>query len=228
MGTLLAEVAVFWHKVVQREKEIELLRIGDEYRRAIGAYYENSPGGVKTYPRNLEDLLLDKRFPFVRRYLRKIYADPMTGKRDWGLVRGSADGITGVYSLFSGIPLKQANFARDDAAFSGKQAYSDWKFAYAAGSPVAVADQAANAGPAAPKLPPEYAPPAVPPLAGNDPKSRQKYYCDLLHATDIMACGNMLQKFGDAAGKYCLSTAAARYAECPAGAVTTALGMTYQ
>ena len=55
-----------------REKERDLLFVGDQFRRAIGEYYEKAPGGVKVYPKKLEDLLRDNRYPGVQRWLRKI------------------------------------------------------------------------------------------------------------------------------------------------------------
>ncbi|HCJ6672711.1 TPA: type II secretion system protein, partial [Acinetobacter baumannii] len=72
----------------QREKEEELLRIGLMYRKAIYQYYQNSPGGVKTYPEKLEDLLRDPRYLEVKRYLRKLEKDPMTSK-DFLLIKNS-------------------------------------------------------------------------------------------------------------------------------------------
>ncbi len=225
MGLLLSEFAVFWQKTVQREKEKELIEIGDEFRRAIGAYYEHSPG-VSSFPTSLEDLLLDKRLPAIRRYLRKIYVDPMTGGTEWGLVK-AGDGITGVYSLSENPPVKQANFSKDDASLSGKKHYSEWVFSYqAVSAPVAVATAAAPAAAPPPQLPAAYTPPVVTPPS--DAKNRHKYLCDMNHATDITICGNILQKFGSAKGQYCLTTATARYNQCLAGTTMEPLGVFYQ
>ena len=49
----------------QREKERELLFVGNQFRQAIGAYYERSPGGVKRYPHkkgDVTDLLIGDLF----------------------------------------------------------------------------------------------------------------------------------------------------------------------
>lgn len=138
MGIGLVVTAEAWRTTAQRDKERELLFVGDQIRRAIEQYYESSPGGVKQFPRNLEDLLKDGRYPTTRRYLRKIYRDPMTGKREWGLVRGPGETIMGVYSLSRQTPMKQANFPPEYASFQRAESYGAWRFAYSdAGAPQA-------------------------------------------------------------------------------------------
>jgi hypothetical protein len=109
-----------------REKERELLYVGEQYRKAIELYYAQG----KQYPRELTQLLRDQRVPGVRRYLRKLYRDPMTAKGEWGLIKTPDGGIAGVYSLSEETPFKQANFKKSEATFTGKAKYSDWKFAY--------------------------------------------------------------------------------------------------
>jgi type II secretory pathway pseudopilin PulG len=126
----LAGVGTLWSLERQREKEEQLLAIGLEFQRAIGLYYERSPGSVKRYPRALDELLKDNRFLGVQRYLRQIYADPMTGKREWGLVQAPEGGIMGVYSLSQESPLKQANFPMVLESFNGKNSYREWQFVY--------------------------------------------------------------------------------------------------
>ena len=128
MGIGLAAAGELWSTAVKREKEAQLLFVGDEFRRAIGSYYEASPG-AKQFPQRLEDLLEDKRFPMVRRYLRQIYRDPMTNKRDWGLVM-SEDRIVGVHSLSEDKPLKSGNFKPEDKAFESFTVYAAWQFTY--------------------------------------------------------------------------------------------------
>lgn len=124
MGATLALAGTVWHTEVTREKEVELLFIGGEFRRAIKQYYQ--AGGQ--YPGRLEDLLKDPRQPATVRYLRKIYPDPITGKKDWGLVRGPNNGIIAVHSLSQAMPLKTAGFASADKDFEGKTKYSEWQF----------------------------------------------------------------------------------------------------
>src|SRR5262245_46206627 len=79
MGIGLAAIGPVSRTLQLRELESELLFAGDQIRRAIGEYYESSPAGLKQYPKKLEDLLRDNRYPGVRRYLRRLYFDPMTG-----------------------------------------------------------------------------------------------------------------------------------------------------
>lgn len=131
MGVVLAGTGVLYRTQAQREKEKELLFVGDQFRRAIKLFYEKSPGGGKRYPRTLDDLLRDQRYPGVQRYLRKIYVDPMTRSTDWGLVMAPDGGIAGVHSLSEQAPMKTAGFTDEDAGFAGKTRYADWTFAYA-------------------------------------------------------------------------------------------------
>jgi hypothetical protein len=122
MGAGLAAVGEAWSHARQREKETELLWIGNQFKQAIGLYYQRSPGAVKRYPEKLEDLLEDRRFLSVQRYLRKIYSDPMNGKAEWGLVAAPQGGIMGVRSLSGTQAVRRIDPA------SG--AYSDWQFVY--------------------------------------------------------------------------------------------------
>lgn len=146
MGAVLAGTATVWRTMSQRDKERELLFVGHEFRKAIGLYYERTPGGAKQYPRKLDDLLLDKRQPGVARYLRRLYVDPMTGSREWGLVKGPGETILGVYSLSTETPIKTGNFDEVDAGFEGKGSYSEWKFVYRPTQPAVTAPPAGGAG----------------------------------------------------------------------------------
>ena len=122
MGLVLA--SELWLTAQKREKERELLFVGNQFRRALEMY--SATGGA--YPKRLEDLLKDPRVPGVRRYLRKIYRDPITGSSDWGLVRSTGDVIIGVYSLSDERPLKQAEFRLADQDLKEKKKYSEWVF----------------------------------------------------------------------------------------------------
>ena len=136
MSSGLAFVGELWHTSRVREKEAELLFVGNEYRQAIARYYLSGP--QRQYPRNLSDLLKDPRQPGTVRHLRRLYPDPITGSGEWGLVKAADGGIAGVHSLSEASPLKSGGFRVRDAALEGKGKYSDWQFAFApaaAGAP---------------------------------------------------------------------------------------------
>lgn len=126
MGAVLGATAEVWHTTVQREKERELLFVGNQFRHAIELYYLSHAG----YPHNLEDMLKDPLSPATRRYLRKIYRDPMTGGDEWGLIRRPDGGIMGVHSLSDMHPIKIAGFGAAGSSFEGALKYSEWVFMY--------------------------------------------------------------------------------------------------
>lgn len=126
MGVGLTVAAEVHSVASQRDKERELIAIGRQFRTAIGRYYES---GNRQFPNALSDLLRDERVPGVRRHLRKIFIDPMTGKAEWGLVR-CAGRIIGVHSLSKKKPIKQDGFEPEEAALGKKSAYSEWVFSY--------------------------------------------------------------------------------------------------
>ena len=130
LGIGLAATASSWQSARQREKERELLFIGSEFRDAIALYYNRSPGVVKEFPHDLNDLIKDPRYPNIQRYLRRIYRDPMTGKAQWGTVAAPGGGIMGVYSLSKDTPVKRAGFNEQQKQFSDANGYADWKFVY--------------------------------------------------------------------------------------------------
>ena len=132
MGVALAATGDLWATASQREKEAQLLFVGDQFRTAIRRFLQQ-PGAVKRYPMSLDELVLDPRFPSPHRYLRKIFTDPITATPDWGLVKGPNGEIYGVYSRSEAKPIKQANFRLADADFEGRDKYSDWQFVFAVG-----------------------------------------------------------------------------------------------
>lgn len=127
----------------QREQELQLIFIGNQFKQAIANYYQKSPGVAKRYPQNFEVLLMDNRFVNTQRHLRKLYKDPITNQQDWGIIRAYDGGIMGVYSLSNKKVLKTSNFAADNLSLTDKVYYSDWKFTFepAAILPQKAADQ---------------------------------------------------------------------------------------
>ncbi len=128
LGMAAADIA----QSAQREREADLLFIGRQYQRAIGSYYERSPHGSHQYPQRLEDLLQDRRHAKPMHHLRRIFVDPMTGSREWGLLRNEQGRIVGVHSLSRRVPLKtHFDFALQQS-FGDRPilSYADWTFVY--------------------------------------------------------------------------------------------------
>jgi|SRR5687768_15474067 len=132
-GITLAAAGQVWRTEARREKEKELMFVGEQFRQAIGSYYESSPGMPKRFPDSLEKMLSDNRFPTIKPHLRKIFTDPMTGTSEWGLVKRPGTAITGIYSLSTQTPLKRANFPERYTSFGEAKDYRDWKFIYSPG-----------------------------------------------------------------------------------------------
>lgn len=130
VGLGISSYAIVWSQEAQREREQELLFVGGEFRKAIASYYEQSPGALKRYPPSFNDLLFDSRYLTMKRHLRRIYSDPMTGSTKWGLVPAPDGGIMGVHSLSDKPPIKTAGFDAPDADFSNAIRYAGWRFMY--------------------------------------------------------------------------------------------------
>src|SRR6185295_2522600 len=79
MGIGLALVGEVWHTAAVREREADLLFVGNQYRRAIQHYFETAQIEPKRYPASLKELLKDDRFASTTRHLRSLYPDPITG-----------------------------------------------------------------------------------------------------------------------------------------------------
>ena len=130
IGFFLGEAGAMWSDARQRDREAELLKVGDRIRIAIGRYYNSTPGPVKQFPRTLEALLRDNRFPVPQRYLRTLYIDPITRREGWGILEAPSGGIMGVYSLSGDKPFKTRQFRPIYKEFEDRKMYGDWIFAY--------------------------------------------------------------------------------------------------
>jgi hypothetical protein len=130
MGVTMVLSVELASTAARRDKEKELLAIGRQFRAALARYYESpSHTGKPEYPESLEQLLRDERVPGVRRHLRRIFIDPMTGKAEWGLKRIGGR-IVGIHSLSGQTPIKQDGFEADSTQFRGRQSYAEWVFTY--------------------------------------------------------------------------------------------------
>jgi len=124
----LAIAGPTWADQRRRERERELLRVGALYAHALAQYRESAPGSLKTYPRSLQELVLDKRFVGVSRHLRRLYPDPLEPSRPWGVVRDIDGYITGVFSQSQDVPLASGPLSLGDLVLPAAHRYSDWKF----------------------------------------------------------------------------------------------------
>ncbi len=133
VGIGLSVTGVAWSTISKREKETELLFRGIEIAKGIGRYYNDSPG-TKRYPKSLGDLADDKRFPVIKRHVRRIYKDPMTGRADWVIIKAPTGGIMGVKSASKDIPFKTGGFSPEELIVvkEGASSYSEWEFKYTA------------------------------------------------------------------------------------------------
>lgn len=221
MGAGLAAIGTWWSTVAQRDREEELLFTGEQFRNAIRSYYDSTPDAAKVFPRTLEDLVEDNRGVKPRRHLRQIFRDPMTGTRDWGLVR-AGDRIIGVHSLHAGVPIRRANFTQLQEDFASANSYRDWKFAYSpAAAPVGVPSREPGAdavptvpgpvpvaGPVVPETTPEQTP-APPPVRRRDEA------CELQRSDDLRTCA-AARETGATAGEIaiCTASASSRFFAC--------------
>ncbi|MCW5651993.1 MAG: type II secretion system protein [Ramlibacter sp.] len=137
MGLLML-VALGTHGVMtlvseqaRREREADLLRVGEAYARAIGSYYEASPGMVKQWPRSLADLVSDNRYVGTLRHIRRLYPDPVTRGLEWGLIESDDGGISGVFSQSTDSPIRTSAIDLGVVRLPDARQYSDWRFSFA-------------------------------------------------------------------------------------------------
>jgi type II secretory pathway pseudopilin PulG len=126
IGLMLTAASRVWSVSEQRERETQLLFVGDEIRMAIAGYFASG----HQYPLSLQDLLTDSRSPTPRRYLRRLYFDPMTRDADWTLVPAPGGGIMGVASRSMLKPIKRTGFSQIDVGFENADCYCAWQFVF--------------------------------------------------------------------------------------------------
>lgn len=114
----------------RRAAEAELLAIGMEFRAALKRYAEATPFGQPDAPKEVGELLRDPRHPGIVRHLRRLYADPLTGRQEWGWVRTPDGRIVGVHSLSKTPTLRRSGFPPGLEAFAQAQRHDEWVFAW--------------------------------------------------------------------------------------------------
>jgi len=127
LGALVG--AEMWATAVKREREAQLLFVGEQYRRAIESYWRASPAEARALPSSLDLLLEDDRFPIPVHHLRRLYPDPFDARSGWGLVK-AGNGILGVYSRSEDVPLKRSGFPTQLIGFEGAATYRQWRFVF--------------------------------------------------------------------------------------------------
>ena len=117
----------------KREKELDLIFIGNQYAKAIESYYKFMPAGVNEFPSNLQDLAIDSRTLPPTKHLRKNYKDPMTDLEDWALIVNEDNKIIGVHSKSDQPPLfhnfYKSKYISPDI-FNKAISYSEWTFIF--------------------------------------------------------------------------------------------------
>lgn len=138
-GVMLATAGQTWWMNSKRDKEEELLFAGRQIREAIESYCRAVPSQGKAnggqaqmaqpsqFPRSLEDLLEDRRHYPPMRHLRRIFIDPVTGSKEWGLIR-EGERLVGVHSLSAGKPLRTNGFLLVEKEFASAATYQGWRF----------------------------------------------------------------------------------------------------
>jgi hypothetical protein len=120
----------------QRSNEEELLFVGAQFANAFRSYTDATPAGQRPHPAKLEELLRDPRYPGIKRHLRRLYVDPITGTQEWGLIAAPGGGLMGVHSLSQKAPIKVAGFDPPFIALGDKTKYSEWHFGFVPGGRV--------------------------------------------------------------------------------------------
>ena len=106
----------------------------------------------------------------MRRHLRRLYADPMTGRPDWVLVK-EREAIVGVASRSTRTPLRRSRFDLADRHFADAASYADWQFVHrVAAVPVA----------------------AVPAPPGASPDTSRRAQCLATYGSALNRCGQDL------------------------------------
>lgn len=234
--------AVVWSTAHQRDSERELVFIGQQFQAAIDRYRQHSTNPASPYPQRLEALVHDDRGVAVRRHLRRIYVDPMTGDARWGLIRLPDGGIVGVHSLSERKPYPRKYVVSGFVVPVG-DSYRDWRFiapsatdlAITAIGPAVAPPASASAGPVdtprvaevdtspvAEQNPPPIEPDAAPSgslarPAPEDYRSRTPEACARITAYEEQVCLDLATRSGDDAGRACQDSALARSVACSLG-----------
>ena len=128
VAVLLIALTRWWQAEARREKERELLFVGQQFRNALAGYAASSPPGATPRPATLAELLKDDRDGTVHRHLRRIYIDPMTATDAWALDLAEDGTVLAVHSRSESRPITPDGSSPRFRAFEGTTRYSQWRF----------------------------------------------------------------------------------------------------
>ena len=151
MSMAAAMASAVWSTTQRRDNERELVFAGRQFAAAIERYRKRSTDAARLYPRSLQELVLDDRGGQVHHHLRRIFADPLTGNRQWGLIKLPDGGIVGVHSLSERAPYKRGFVTADFPVPKVSRSYRDWYFVAPSAEPLAQQAGLMEAGDAVPK-----------------------------------------------------------------------------
>ena len=138
MGMAAAMASAVWSTTQRRDNERELVFAGRQFAAAIERYRKRSTDAARLYPRSLQELVLDDRGGQVHHHLRRIFVDPLTGSRQWGLMQLPDGGIIGVHSLSERAPFERGFVMADFPVPKDSRSYQDWQFVAPSALPLAI------------------------------------------------------------------------------------------
>lgn len=194
--SLAAAVAVQRAKLeAQRERETQLLWIGNQFRQSLRSYFSIAPqGGQSQYPLKLEDLVEDGRGLKTLHHLRQLYVDPFTGKADWAVEMDSGR-IVGVHSRSTDAPVRHAGLGLGNAGFGVAKTYADWRFMAGdeidleSAAPTAAPPPGPGLGNTSSLIPGSDTPSSLdPPVAPPDPNANARAQCNLQFGAPMLRC----------------------------------------
>jgi type II secretory pathway pseudopilin PulG len=95
-SALLAAAVQSASQRTMRERQLEHAWILEQYRIAMLSYQQLGTASNPAPLESLERLVRDERGGVVRRHLRQLYPNPMTGQVDWSIQYGPAGEPIGV------------------------------------------------------------------------------------------------------------------------------------
>jgi len=146
MGIMMSVLLPFWSQAARREREAELVFRGEQYARAIELYQRQYVGA---YPPDFETLV-------EQRFLRRLYADPMTEDGEFRVIYrsqvedllGAPEGEAGSEETTEADPIRfdrdreeggvvgvvSRNDGESLRKYNGRERYNEWAFIYVTSS----------------------------------------------------------------------------------------------